>query len=304
MRKIALAHLFFDQQSRQTRTDHFVSRLRAIAFGIFAIGLAIAATPQRASAQFPPCGAVIEKCGCAIAGPGLFSVSAPSLTTTGAASCIKIHGKNIALNLAGTPITGPANGSSLGSGVEIQKGSSNVFVEGNGATISGFEFGIENDGADVTIEDLTVQTNDDAGVHFSRAKNGAISLLTAQTNGGYGIWLEGSAQNNIGGNTQVTSNVLDGILIGCAPVVGTGTCKGIGAGSDQNTIFNVTATNNGTGNPQSGGVTIQFNSKNNSIGRSSGSGNAKADFLNRHAAGACGNNLFFSDVGTTGATCF
>jgi hypothetical protein len=279
-----------------------------IALALFAIGLAIATTPGRAAAQLPACAAMISSCGCLIRNSGLFTVGASSLTTSGKTSCLTIRAKNITLNLASVPITGPADGTSEGAGIEIDHGSSNVFIEGNGAVISGFQFGIENRAANVTIEDLIVQNNDAAGIHFARATNSAISMVTAQNNRGFGIWLEGSTLNTVGGNTQVVSNAFDGLLIGCKAVVGTGVCGGIGAGSNQNNIFDVTATGNGTGNGTgnawSGGVTLQFNSRFNSIGRSSGSGNAKADFYDRHAAGACGGNNFFSITGTPFGACF
>lgn len=293
MRNLALARIFFARQTRQV-----------IAFSLFAITLAIAMTPGRAAAQLPACAAMISSCGCLIRNSGLFTVGASALTTSGTTACLTIRAKNIILNLAGVPITGPANDTSAGAGIEIDHGSSNVFIEGNGAVISGFQFGIENRAANVTLEDLTVQNNDDAGVHFARASNSAISMVTAQTNGGYGIWLEGSTLNTVGGDTQVVSNAFDGLLIGCKPVVGTGVCGGIGAGSNSNNIFDVTATDNGTVNTSSGGVTLQFNSRFNSIGRSSGSGNAKADFYDRHAAGACGGNNFFLITGTTSGACF
>ena len=291
MRKIALAQTFFATTTR-------------ITLALFAIGIALMTTPGRAAAQLPSCPASISSCGCLIRNSGLFTVGATSLTTSGKASCIFIRAKNVVLNLNSAPITGPANSSSTGSGIEIDKSSSNVFIEGNGAVISGFEFGINNLATNVTLEDLTVQNNDEAGVHFGRASNSAISMVTAQNNGGYGIWLEGSTLNTVGGNTQVVTNFLDGLLIGCKAVVGTGVCGGIGTGSNQNNIFDVTATGNGTGDTTSGGVTLQFNSRFNSIGRSSGSGNAKADFVDRHAAGACGGNNFFSDTGTTSGACF
>jgi parallel beta-helix repeat protein len=291
MRNLARTHSFFTKQVR-------------IALALFAIGIAIATSPGRAAAQVPSCAATISSCGCLIRNSGLFTVGATSLTTSGKTSCLFIRAKNVALNLNSAPIMGPNNGSSTGSGIEIDKGSSNVFIEGNGAVISGFEFGINNLANNVTLEDLTVQNNDDAGVHFARASNSAISMVTAQNNGGYGIWLEGSTLNTVGGNTQVLTNFLDGLLIGCKPVVGTGVCGGIGAGSNQNNIFDVTATGNGTGDATGGGVTLQFNSRFNSIGRSSGSMNAKADFYDRHAAGACGGNNFFSITGSQFGACF
>jgi parallel beta-helix repeat protein len=304
MMKIALAHAFFGRRTPQKQIDVCDSSpAQANAFAIFVIVLATAITPGRAAAQLPACPAMIDACGCVIKNSGLFGVVSSTLSTTGTTSCIVIRAKNISINLAGTSITGPNNGSSAGAGIEIDRGSSNVFIEGNGATISGFEFGIENEATNVTVEDLTAKNNDEAGVHFAKASNSAISAVTAQNNGGYGIWLEGSTQNKVGGNTQVLTNVLDGILIGCQAVVGTGICSGITAQSNQNTVFNVTATNNGTGNSSSGGVTVQFNSKDNSIARSSGSGNAKADFYNHHNAGTCGGNVFFLNSGTNFGGC-
>jgi parallel beta-helix repeat protein len=303
MIKIAQARSFFAKHTPQKIDLDNSSRVRTIALALFALGLALVTTPNRADAQLPACRAMIDACGCVIRNSGLFGVVASTLSTTGETSCIVIRAKNIALNLAGSSITGPNNGSSTGAGIEIDRGSSNVFIEGDGATISGFEFGIENEATNVTVDDLTAENNDAAGVHFAKASNSAVSAVTAQNNGGYGIWLEGSTQNKVGGNTQVISNFLDGILIGCKPVVGTGICGGITAQSNQNMVSDVTATNNGTGNNSSGGVTVQFNSKDNSITRSSGSGNPKADFYDHHNAGACDGNVFFLNSGTTFGGC-
>ena len=64
------------------------------------------------------------------------------------------------------------------------------------------------------------------------------------------------------------------------------------------TVFSMTANSNGAG-----GITVQFNSNRNQIGKNSATGNTAGDLRDTHPTG-CANNLWFANTaGTAPKSC-
>lgn len=252
-----------------------------------------------AGAASAGCPAAITRCGCQMLNTGLYTVANDLSTSQTAGDCIIVRAKNAVLNLNGHSVTGPSNGKSKGSGVHVLKSAVGSFVEGLGATISGWKYGVENDANNVAIEDFTVQNNDTAGVFLSKANSSAVTNVTSQNNGGYGIWLSASSQNHIGSD-QTLGNFLDGVFVGC--VSSLGKCTTMTAASNGNIVFGVTSQNNGISGKGSG-ITVQFNSNQNVIGRNTAGGNVEFDLNDRHPSGCAKDVWFANDFVTYSRNC-
>ena len=122
--------------------------------GLVLLALAmLSLTSSSAASAALVCSNTVRNCGCAITSSGVYTLAA-ALASSGAGDCLSIAAKNVVLNLNGFAITGPGSGSN-GSGIHV-KNASSVWIEGQGAaalppTISGWKYGIENDGNDVLI---------------------------------------------------------------------------------------------------------------------------------------------------------
>lgn len=268
---------------------------RALSWAVVGSVVMTVAGAATASAQCP---LSIRKCGCTITTAGLYTIVNNLSAAPGAVDCIKIRSKGSILNLNGATITGPSDGTSTGAGVHVLKSASGSFVEGSGATLSGWKSGVESDAPNVVIEDFTAQNNDKVGVLVLKTHDNSITNFVAQNNGWYGVWLAGSSQNQIG-QGQTLNNQFDGMLIGC-PASGQ-KCTLVGAPSNQNIVYGLTSDNNGLSGDGSG-ITVQFNSNLNWIGRSSASGNAKFDLNDRHD-GTCGKDVWFANQGVGNKPC-
>ena len=200
------------------------------------------------------------------------------------------------LNLDGNTITGPGSGST-GAGIHI-KNATSVFLEGQGAAsqasnISGWKYGIENDGNDVLIENVFTTGNAKAGIYFFKGNNGQVVNFNSSSNSGYGVWLSSGGNNQVGNGTTST-NALDGVFVGCVGS-GSGTCASGGGNAKSNSIYGIESDNNGAG-----GITVQFNSDFNQIGKCTASGNSTFDLYDRHSgANNCAHDLWFANTPVT-----
>jgi len=248
------------------------------------------------------CSKTINSCGCSITATGVYTVAKPLSFGPGAVDCISIGAKNVVLNLDGNNLSGPG-GNSTGSGIHI-KNATSVWIEGQGtaasqSTISGWKYGIENDGKEVLIENISADSNATAGIFFFKATDGQVVNFTASNNSGYGVWLS-SGGNNLVGNGTTSNNVLDGVFVGCRGN-GSGNCGTGGGNAKSNTVFGIEADNS----TSAGGITVQFNSDFNQIGKSKASGNSAFDLLDRHSGtNNCAHDLWFANTaGTVNKSC-
>ena len=252
-----------------------------------------------ASAAVNVCSKTISSCGCSIKSAGVYTVSG-ALTLASNSDCISIGTKNVVLNLNGNTITGPGNGST-GSAVHV-KNASSVWIEGQGnsssqAIISGWKYGIENDGNDVLIENVSTTGNAKAGIYFFKANDSQVVNFNSSANAGYGVWLSSGGNDQVGIGTT-SGNALDGVFIGCVGT-GSGTCATGGGNAKSNSIFDVTANNN-----SGGGITVQFNSDFNQVGKCTASGNSTFDLSDKHGGASCAHNLWFANTaGTVNKAC-
>ena len=254
------------------------------------------ASSSMASAE--DCVKALKACGCSITSTGIYTLQ-QDLVFSSAGDCISIGAKNVVLNLDGFSITGPGE-TSTGAGVHVRN-SKNVWVEGQSkasqrSTISGWKYGIENDGNEVLIENVSATANTKAGFYFYKASDGELISFEASHNSGFGVWLSSGSNDRVG-NGMTSANGLDGVFLGCVGN-GAGACASTGGDATSNTLFNLTSTSNG-----GGGITVQFNSNFDQIGNCFASGNTGFDLIDRHPNGTCGHDLWFVNTGTANETC-
>ncbi len=260
--------------------------------------MALLLTIDAGTASAGVCSKTISACGCEIKAAGVFTVNQNLSFVKGVANCILIVGDNVVLNLNGFSITGPGNGAK-GSGVFIKKAST-VFVEGQGAAsqpaiISGWQFGIDNNGDHVLIQDVDTTGNSSAGIYFTQANSSEVVNFSSSNNSGYGLWL-GSGNFNLIGSGTTSSNVLDGVFVGCTGTPGH--CTSTGGTANSNAVSDMVSETNG-----GGGITVQFNSNFNQIGKCSASGNTGGDLVDKHGGTGCAHNLWFANTGTVNKSC-
>lgn len=256
------------------------------------VGAAAVAVIIGSEAARAQCARTILRCGCTITSAGLFTLGNPvGNSASGAGDCIAIRARNVVLNLNGYSITGPSNGTAKGSGVHILKSASGAFVEGLGATISGWTNGVETDSTNGTIDNIVTDSNDKAGVFLFKANDNHVTRITAEGNGQFGIFVSASDQNDIAAS-QASGNGVDGVLVGCI-ANSRGGCAVQTKPSNSNDVYAVTSDSNG-----GDGIKVQFNSNRNNVGDCSASGNAAFDMSDRHSNG-CGLDQWFAKTFTT-----
>jgi hypothetical protein len=239
-----------------------------------------------------------KACGCSITSSGVYTLE-QDLAFSGVGDCLSIKAKNVVLNLNGFNITGPGE-KSTGSAVHVRN-VENVWVEGQGSAsqpsiIRGWKYGIEDDGNQVLIKNVSTIGNSSAGIYVFKATNSEIVDFESSNNSGYGVWLSSGSGNRVGSGTT-SSNVSDGVFVGCVGN-GAGVCASAGGNATSNTLYNLTSTNNG-----GGGIRVQFNSNFNQIGDCVTSGNTNYDLIDRHTGSTCGRNLWFANIGTKNEAC-
>jgi hypothetical protein len=245
-----------------------------------------------------------------------------ALTASATDDCIVISASNVTLNLNQLSITGAGGGA----GIHVTRTAGNAFIEGGGATISGFVEGIEIDGPNAVVENFTVSNNGDAGVLLNGAKQAKVSnfaasgnykdgvrlfkasmnvvqVFSAENNGRYGVWLNASSRNTIGGGFNVQDNAAAGIYLGCWGDGPNGqACTPRMAPSLYNYIFNGGAYAT-SGGQQRYGIAIDLADNFNKIANVTSRYNTSSvspyyDVVDQNPD--CGNNLWMSvEYGTT-----
>jgi hypothetical protein len=306
-------------------TIRAASRMCGIAAVAALIAIATAASAQPPTPYPPP----QSPQSCApITKAGFYELET-SLTATAPGDCIVIKAANVTLNLNNNSITGHGGSGGIrrtagadaitsggGAGIHVMPGAANAFIEGNGAVISGFIEGIEIDAPNAFAEHFTVSTNGDAGVYLNAAKQAKISNFTAdgnfndgvrifkggmnllqgfssENNGRYGVWLEASSHNTIGGGGfYVQDNKIAGIYLGCWSVGPQGrACKPAMAPSNYNSIFDGGAYG-ASGGTENYGVAIDLGENFNKVAGVTSLYNSTDDVIDNNID--CAGNLWMS----------
>lgn len=246
----------------------------------------------------PVCSKTVRNCGCVINSSGVYTLAQDLTFAAGGSDCVTINSKNVVLNLNGHNVTG--SGQSSGAvGIHVKKVST-VTVEGQGtasqrAIISGWRYGIENDGNSVLVDNVDLAGNSGAGIFFFKASNSQLVNFNASNNPGFGIWLRSGGNVQIGSGTASLNNS-DGVFIGCIGN-GNGGCSGGGGKANSNYVYGVTANNNG-----GAGIMVQFNGDLNQIGSCTATGNTGNDLIDRN--NNCRRNLWYANhAGSVNRSC-
>ena len=255
-----------------------------------AFGISIVALASIASAA-PVCSKTVRNCGCTINSAGVYTLAQDLTFAGGGGDCLTVNSKNVVLNLNGHNVTGPGQ-SSAADGIHVRKAST-ITIEGQGtasqrATISGWRYGIENNGNSVLIDNVDLTGNTGAGIFFFKATNSTLVNFNASNNPGFGIWLRSGANVQIGSGTASLNNS-DGVFIGCIGN-GKGGCSGGGGKANSNYVYGVTANNNA-----GAGIMVQFNGDFNQIGSCTATGNTNNDLVDRNSNG-CAHDLWYANT--------
>ncbi len=261
--------------------------------------------PLIASTSITACGRITH--------PGYYEVNSALTAGSDPGDCIQIVAANVLLNLNGQAITGVG----AGSGVHVMPTGAQAYIEGGGATISGFMDGVEINGAGATVENFVASNNRDAGVLLNHARLATVSNFTTNTSGGgaeldgvrlvasaqnsiesfsaiygdrFGVWLLGSSHNSISSFT-ITYSGIAGIYLGCSMTGPDGSCRPTSPKSMFNAIFNGVSSDNSSA-PAGYGVAIDLGDISNRVSNVTAQGNFIYDVFD--ANDVCGKNGWFA----------
>jgi parallel beta helix pectate lyase-like protein len=241
---------------------------------------------------------------------GFYELDADPQAASG--DCLVITVPGVTLNLNGATITG----AQTGAGIHVKPKATGIYIEGSGATITGFTYGIEIDALSAFAENFTANANGAAGVflknshqskivQFTTSSNGfdgvvvqggganVIQSFTAIQNGRYGVWLSSSSHDAVG-NFELDDNATAGIYVGCSQFGPAGAvCRPLVPVSSYNYLFSG-RTVGGSGGGQQFGIAIDLKDNNNKITSVYSNGNSVAGLLDENLE--CANNLWFAEV--------
>ena len=192
-----------------------------------------------------------------------------------------------------TAITGPGGVAPTGIGILVHSSVRSAFLEGRGASISGWDVGLLIQGKHIVADDFTANFNGTAGVEVNNAQPVELTSPTASSNLNYGIWVRQTSTSDIT-NSKTESNGNIGLYVGCSAIgpISSG-CPGVGP-SPGNYIF--------TGGIQANtnyGVALDIGAKSSIVTNqvlSGGTHNSKDDLFDANSS--CGSNKWFANDAT------
>ena len=267
-----------------------VALLCIVLVGSFARSSVAETDASHKKAKPTPCSPSISKCGCTITTTGFYqltkNIGQPGGTLNETdQSCIAVNAPGVGLYLAGMTITNSLT--SGGIGIHVNSSAANSFIEGAGATLSGWNYGIEDNANNLILTNMSADNNATAGFLVQRASGVAIANFGAHGNGQYGVLLTGAVRSQVSGgavnppgNPGIQNNGVAGILV-------EGISKPFLA-STGNRIFG----NCVTGNLGSG-IVLDEGVLNSRVSGNEVTGNTGGDLtdLNNN----CGSNLWFGN---------
>ena len=259
----------------------------------FSNSLAAEAEAARKKPKPVACSAIITKCGCTITTTGFYQVQqklgAPGSLNELDNSCIAVSAPRVVLYLDGMSIINKIT--SGGIGIHLNSSAINSYIEGAGATIAGWSFGVEDNASNSIITNLSADNNDTAGVLVQQVTGVSISNVGSHNNGSYGIWLNGATFSQVGGGiigptaSGIQNNGLAGIQVS--------TLSKPAAPSNNVRIFGNCVTGNG-----GAGIALQPGVTNTAVSGNEVTGNSGGDLADSN--NNCGSNLWFGNAFGTG----
>jgi hypothetical protein len=279
-----------------SRPFRYLTLIESATLGIAFVGLihgtSVAETNAVHKKPKPtPCTPSISKCGCTIETTGFYQVtkdlSLPGGTLNDSdQSCINVSAPRVGLYLAGTTIINKLT--SGGIGIHLSSSAANSFIEGAGATLSGWNYGIEDNASNVIITNVSADANATAGFLIQSASGVAITNFGAHGNGQYGVLLNGTSVSQISGgavnppaNPGIQNNGLAGIKVSTNP-------KPVLPSSGVRIFGNCVTGNLGSGIVLDGNV---FNSR---VSGNEVTDNSAGDLIDLN--NNCGSNLWFGNA--------
>jgi len=251
-------------------------------------------TPAPASAQ-AVCPPTINSCGCIITTPGSYKLGLNINSTQGltpAGACIEITSSFVILDGAKKNITGPGGTKPTGIGIWVHHNLNTDFLGFRGTVISGWDVGLLIQGKEIVADDVTTNTNGQAGVELYKATSVELTNTTAEKNLNYGIWLKQTSYSDVSNsNTQSNGNI--GLYVGCSDIGPiSAACTGVGASSG-NYIFTGNITSNANY-----GVALDIGAINSIVTNQTPGGgtNSKDDLFDANSS--CGSNKWFGNAST------
>lgn len=269
--------------------------ISVIAISAITMMAMLTAFARPANAQ-TACTPTINACGCVISTPGAYKIGANLDATQGltaSGSCIDVKSSFVTLDGGKKTITGTAASPPTGIGINIRKGVRTIFIEGRGATITGFDIGLLVQSRGGVVDNWITTANGTAGVELNRATNTVLSNITASSNANYGIWLLASSLNDIvKATTETNGNI--GVYVGCSPLGPiAAACKGVKVSNADWIYAGTIPGNTNYGIALDLGVSAIIVS-NNTL--ASGAHNGKDDLLDESST--CGTNQWISNDST------
>jgi parallel beta-helix repeat protein len=276
--------------TRQDRAGKLAIWLYLSFIGVVVCGFVAQAGAKQKKPKPVPCGPTITKCGCTIMSTGFYQV-AKNLGLPGGAlnesddSCIAVSAPRVGLYLAGMSVTNSLT--SGGIGIHLDSTATDTFLEGAGGTLSGWNYGVQDDADGAIMTNLSADNNTTAGFFVERATGMAITNFGAHGNGQYGVLLNGALVGQISGGS-VNPPASGGIQN-----------NGI-AGIEVNPIFKPFQASSGirifgncvTGNLGSG-IVLDTSVSKSRVSGNEATGNTAGDLIDHN--NNCGTNLWFGN---------
>ncbi|MGB8411340.1 MAG: hypothetical protein WCE23_00790 [Candidatus Binatus sp.] len=273
----------------------------------------------------------VSACGQSTAASNTIYYLTANLTeASDSASCIVLSGSNSALNLYGYNITGPGDTKSTAYGIEIT--GTHTVVEGFNSVISGFMYGIYDNGTQDFGDDVNVTENVDGLVIGSTNHTHDWSNFAAYSNTANGVWMDGCQDDCFLTDFLAYDNGTNGLLL--HDTTGAAVSVFIAADNGTNGV-ELDGTNSGavvadayltdltfiespytsiSGNTENG-IYLASGESNDQVttAYADGNGNDTAYFDLRDGNASCGSDLWFNNTFTTAeanttkyptATCF
>jgi len=265
-----------------------------------------------------PCDTTITKCGCTIVKPGAYQIikelnNSDNLNAADQ-SCIAIKAPRVSLFLNGFAITN--SGTEYGVGIHLSAAATNAFVSGANSenhysVIDGWSVGIEDNADHVALTAFVAQQNNCAGVLVQNADRVSIINFSSNSNGSYGVWLNGATVSGVStgtlkpsnGRPSIQKNGVAGIYVSGAnaftPTESISACPSGSTTKGKPLVsHNIVISSNTIQNNSGTGILVQTNVSRATINRNTVVRNAGGDLVDKNDN--CGSDFWFDNSFTDG----
>ncbi|MFZ1122368.1 MAG: hypothetical protein WAN81_19245 [Candidatus Binataceae bacterium] len=196
----------------KSRQINHIAALFALSLGLVLIGRqAVWAGPSPASEGVDP--TPISSCG-TLSGNNTIYQLTQNINTSSTGNCIVLGGSDNTLDLQGFNITFTgAAGASKGAGLFIESTANEDVVEGSNSTISGFQEGVLDEGANTVGDDINCGPNT-VGLELAGSDSTEIwTNFSADSNTAQGVYLKSCGDECTISDFDASNNGADGVLI-------------------------------------------------------------------------------------------